>query len=143
MHSNIQFIIYIIILVFSFTISLKKFRRVELSLKFICVLLGLTFITELAAAYMAMRFRENMKVYHLYVPLSLALIALYYNYAIKELRKYYVGYWLSAGGIVAAIFNTQYFQPLQVMNSNITLLTGLCTVMMALISFYKISLSTD
>lgn len=138
MHSNVQFIIYALILVFAFGSSLRKFQSMELSLKFICVLLGFTLITEIVAAYMAVRYRQNMMVYHLYVPVSLALIALYYNYAVKELRKYHVGYWVAAAGILAGILNTRYFRPLQTMNSNITLLTGVCTVMMAMISFYKI-----
>lgn len=110
----------------------------ELSLKFICILLGFTMLTEMLAAYMALRYRQNRMVYHLYAPVSLTMIALYYNYSIKELGKYYAGYFVAVVGIIAAFFNTLYFQPLQVMDSNITLLAGICIVIMVMVAFYKI-----
>lgn len=138
MLANIQFVTYISVLVFSFAVSLRKFRRMEGSLKFICILLGFTMLTEILAAYMAIRYRQNRMVYHLYAPVSLAMIALYYNYSIKELGKYYAGYFVAVAGIIAAFFNTLYFQPLQAMDSNITLLAGVCIVIMAMVAFYKI-----
>lgn len=136
--AKIQFIIYITVLVFAIWISLKRLKGMELSLKFICMLLGYTLITEILAAYMAVRYRQNLMIYHIYPSVSLAFIALYYNYSIKEFRQYKIGYFVAGFGFLAAILNTLYLQPLKVMDSNVTLLAGVLIVMMAILSFYKI-----
>lgn len=138
MNINLQFGIYISILLFAFLASIRHFRKLTRGLKFIAVLLGYTIVTECIAAYMAYKYHQNLIVYHVYVPVSLGFIAFYYHYSFAELKKKGIGYIITVAGIIVALVNSLYLQPVPDFDSNATLFAGLCIIVLSLYCFYRI-----
>jgi len=130
-----QFLVYLAVLFFSFGCSLWYYRRMHTALRIITVLLGFSLLSELASAYMALYEGSNMAWLHMSSPINLALTALYYNYAVRQFRRYHTGYIIGALGIVLAVVNTVYLQPMQVLDSNFMLFSGACIIGMALFTF--------
>lgn len=129
---------YLLLLFLALYCYLRYFRRLTLSLKMLTFYLGATLLSECVAAWLSYRYHNNMPAYHVYSPVSLALVALYYNYSLSAFRKYRVGYYVAAAGIVAAVLNTIYLQHLMELDSYMVLFSGLCTIAMALYAMLHI-----
>ncbi|TAM93712.1 MAG: hypothetical protein EPN39_19425 [Chitinophagaceae bacterium] len=136
MNVTAQFIIYLTVLLFALLCALRRFRQQERSLKIIALWLIVTVISESLAAFMSRYYQNNMPVYHFYAPVSLLLIALYYHYSIPVFQRYHIGYIIGIAGIIAAIINTVFIQPLTSLDSNLMLFSGICITTMALFAFY-------
>lgn len=130
--------VYLLLLLLACIIYLRWFKQMSLPLRIMTVLLLCTLINELIAAWMSRYYHNNMAVYHVYSPVSLAIVALYYNYLLPGFRKYRVGYMVAAFGIAAAVSNTIWLQPLTALDSHMVLLSGLCIISMALYALFYI-----
>lgn len=131
-----QFLVYLAVLFFSFGCSLWYYSHMHTALRILTVLLGLSLVSELISAYMAFYYGNNMAVLHVFSPINLAMTALYFNYAVRRLRKHHTGYLIGAAGILLAVLNTRYLQPLQALDSNFMLFSGACIIGLALFTFY-------
>lgn len=143
MNGYLQFGIYLSVLIFAFGSSMRKFSRLSTALKFIVILLGYTIVTECIALYLAYKYQQNLIVYHIYVPVSLGLIAFYFHFSFQKLRKRGIGYLVTAGGIIVALVNSLYLQPVPNLDSNATLFAGLCIIILSLYCFYRIYLDDN
>lgn len=84
-----------------------------------------------------------MVIYHIYSPLELVLLSLYFNECVASLRKYRAGYIVGAAGIVAAVVNARWFQPTTTMNANFLLLEGTAVVIFCLLSLQQLVLDEE
>jgi hypothetical protein len=103
MDVNTEFYSYWAVVLAAFFISVVSFRKLELPLKFISLLLGYDLLSEMTAHIAAVRFHNNMPVYHVSVPVTALFTSLYYNYSVPAFRRYHVG-WL----IVALLKNVHF-----------------------------------
>lgn len=131
-----QFTVYLAVLFFSFGCGLRYYRRMHTALRILTVLLGFSLVSEMVSGYLAFYQGNNMAVLHVISPVNLAMTALYYNYAVSRFRRYHAGYIIGAVGIVLAIVNTVYLQPIRALDSNFMLFSGACIIGMALYTFY-------
>lgn len=143
MNANTRFYIYIVILLFAFTASLLRVRRLDKAFIYLMLILGLTLLSEVIAHVLAVRKHNNMIVFHFYSPMLLLLAALYYHYSNPIIRRYNTARYVCITGIAAAILNTCYLQPLSSFNTNYILFTGFCIIGMALITFYHYYMNYD
>lgn len=136
MDANKQFIIYICFLTLIFIVGLVRFRHSDTPLRIMTLLMGTTICSEFTGHYTAIHYKNNMPVYHLYAPVLLFLIAMFYNYSLPFFRKKRIGYWVGIAGILLALLDIRFLEPLDTLNTNFMLLTGVCIIAMALYSFY-------
>jgi hypothetical protein len=129
------FHIYLILLALSFSISMIKFKKVDRASKLICLLLGMTLLSEAIGYIVAKYYRNNMPVYHFFNPIELFIVSLYFNASIKTFQKRNIGIYIGIMGVVVSAINTLFFQPLHTLNSYFLLFEGFCIICMSLFSF--------
>lgn len=133
-----RLIMYLAILLFVSVIALRRFRKLELPLRIIAILLSLTFVTEVLASFSSWKWHNNMPVFHVYTLVNLMLTALYFNYLIPAFKKYHIGYFMGGIGVLAGMLNTIYLQDFHRLDSNAILFSGVLIVGMSLVSLYDI-----
>lgn len=138
---TIRLIIYLAILLFALISAIRKYKRLDLSLKWIVFLVGFSLLSETIASLAAWKWKNNMPVYHLYTPVNLFITALFFNDALPLFKKYHIGYYLGGIGILSAILNTLFFQGLREVDTNAILFSGVIIVAMSLCSLYSIYIS--
>jgi hypothetical protein len=131
MDVNTEFYSYWAVVLAAFFISVVSFRKLELPLKFISLLLGYDLLSEMTAHIAAVRFHNNMPVYHVSVPVTALFTSLYYNYSVPAFRRYHVGWLIAAVSILVSVLNTALLQPLDTFNNNAMLFIGCTTIGMA------------
>lgn len=77
-----------------------------------------------------------MPVYHIAAPVHFMLICLYFNSWLPLFRKRKLGLYLGLTGILLAIANTLFLQPIHTLNSYFLLFEGTCIISMSLYAFY-------
>lgn len=130
------FFVYMSVILLAISGSMVNFKSRDNASKMIIFLLGLTFVAESAAYVAAAKFQTNMFVYHIFAPVQLLVLGMYFDNAVFKQRK--VGLMTSIFGIAVAILNTIFLQPFQTLNSNFLLFEGLVIMAMALYAFQKI-----
>jgi hypothetical protein len=119
-------------------IGLAKFGTLRNGAKMIVVLLGCTLLSEYMADLLARRYRNNMVVYHVYAPLHLFLVSLYFNQSISSFKRQHLGWYLGFASIAVGLINSLFFQPIEVLNSYYLLFAGFVIISMSLYAFYRI-----
>lgn len=109
----------------------------------IVILLGCTLISEYMADLLARRYHNNMVVYHVYAPLHLLLVSLYFNQSIPSFKRRRLGWYIGLVGIIVAVINSLFLQPIEVFNSYYLLFAGFLIISMSLYAFYKILENDD
>lgn len=135
MSSKNQLYIYLALLAFTFLFSLYRNKTCEQELKIISILLGLTLLSESIAHWAAVHLHNNNFVYHIFAPLQLFIIALFYQQALPPFGRYKLGWVIGSTGIIIAVLNAIFFQPLKVLNTYFLLFEGLLVIAIALYSF--------
>lgn len=120
-----------------------KFKIIDLPSRILCLLLGLTFISELTAFAAAKKYGNNLPVYAVFSIVQLVLVALYFNFTIDVFSKKNIGLYIGGLGIVVGILNSMFLQPVNTFNSNFLFFEGLCIIAMALFSFFRLLLMND
>lgn len=132
-----RFYLYIITVAFAFIVALWRMKRLNKAFKILTLLIGLTFTAELTAHLLAMKYANNMIVFHIYTPVLLLLVCAYFHHSNPVFRRLNVLKIVSVAGIAAAIANSYYLQPINTFNTNYILFTGFCVIAMSLVSFYR------
>jgi hypothetical protein len=118
--------------------GIYKFKSKDRASKILVVLLCLTLITEFTAYGVAIKYRNNMFVYHLFAPVQLFVVGVYFDTIVKRFRSHRI--WTTIGiiSVVAACVNILFFQSLQMLNSNFLLFEGLVIMALSLYAFQLI-----
>jgi hypothetical protein len=109
--------------------------------KFVALLMPVTLIAEIIAAFSANIWKNNYPVFHIYSPVEFLLISLYFNYTVSLLRKNNVGIILGLAGIPAAILNTFFLEPILTINAYYLLFEGVGIIFYGLCALYEDLLS--
>jgi len=127
----------------SFCCSLYQIRSRELPLKLISAFLGITFLSEVLAAYMEAKYHNNLPVFHFSNPLLFCVLSLYFTRISATVRRYNIGYILCVLAILATSLNTAFLQPIETFNSNYLLFEGLCICVLSLLALYDFENNDD
>jgi hypothetical protein len=134
------FCVYFFLLIAFAVTGILRWRHLSTADKFLAVLAGLTIVDEAIAFLFHEHNRNNMVVYHIYSPLELLLLSLYFNQSVVALRRWNAGIIVGIAGFVAAAVNAMVFQPTTGMNSNFLLLEGTAIIVFCLLSLHQIVL---
>ena len=137
------FATYASVLFFAWIVSILRWKLLSKADRWICLLLLLTIIQESIAYYLQVRFHNNYITYHIYTPIELAVICLYFDRSLKFKRPYRIGLIVAATALVISIINTAFYQPYDKINSYFLLIEGCVVIGFCLLSFYRIIIQDD
>jgi hypothetical protein len=130
--------LYLLLLIVTFGISLFRWKILSQADRWICLLLFLTFVQECAAYLCYKRYGTNLITFHIYTPIELSVIILYFNASLKISKNPLFGVVTTLVCILLAIINIRFFQHLDAFNSYYLLLEGCVVIGLCLLSFYKL-----
>jgi hypothetical protein len=142
MSPLLQSILYLLVLTGTTFVAVARFNRLPRSLRIFTLFLIVTLLAELLAIYFDIRFHNNMPVYHFYAPVMLGILTSYFSEQLEMLKKKGLGFVIVIGGIIGAVANAYYWQPLKEWNANMVLFCGLCIIGMCLLYYRKLFLET-
>ncbi|MEO6832754.1 MAG: hypothetical protein ABI378_09735 [Chitinophagaceae bacterium] len=134
---------YIILLLSACICSWIRWPILKKADRWICLLLSLTVIEESLAEYFKIYFRNNSVIYHIYTPIELFIICIYFDLSLKITKPYRLAFLIGIPGIIVSAFITIYIQPYYKFNSYFLLIEGLVIVSLCLLAFYKLLLRED
>lgn len=143
MLTQIQVFTYLALLTLSLLIGLRKYKILDTPSRIIVILLLVTLISESLSYVLAVKYSNNMPLYHFFNPIELSIIAIYYNYSIKTFRKRNIGYIIAIIGTTGSILNSIFLQPIDTLNSYFLLFEGLLIIFMSLYSYIEIFRDID
>lgn len=81
-----------------------------------------------------------MLLYHVYSPIELLIICLYFNEKIQSLKRFHIGIAIGVLGFIIASINIIFVQPYNTINSIFLVYEGFCVIALSLYSFYRLAL---
>src|SRR5690606_22765624 len=87
MDARSRFFIYLVVLTLALFGGVYKLKRRDRASKVLVVLLCLTLVSELTAHWAAIKYRNNMFVYHFFSPVQLILLGVYFDNVVWTLVK--------------------------------------------------------
>lgn len=136
------FFIYLGVIAIAILAGFYKLRMKDTASKILLALLCVTLLSEITTHWAALKYHNNMFVYHFFSPVQLIIICTYFDNILLKFKKRRVGVVIGVLAAIAAGLNTMYFQSLNILNSNFLLLEGLIIMALALYTFQLI-LSND
>lgn len=137
MDPNTRNNIYLAVLLFAVLVGIWRLKGKDYSYKILVGLLCVTFISEFTAYWAAIKIQNNMFVYHFFAPIQLIILGKYFD-GISQDKKQNIGITIGIIGVIIAVINTVYFQPLKILNSNFLLFEGLVIMGLSLYTFQGI-----
>lgn len=129
-----------ILLIMAIALAMVSFLRYRKRIKdpfgIIGIYLAFTLISEGIAFYMAVVFKNNLPVFHIFSPILFLLLAWYMDRVSPTIQKLRVAWILGSGAVIISSLNTWLFQPLFSFNSNYLLLEGLFVCILGFIALY-------
>jgi hypothetical protein len=140
---ELTYLIYLIIIVLACIIALFRIKFVNKADGYILFLLNLTFISESIGKFLTIKYHDNTIVYQIFSPLEFFLIASYYNECIPFLKRNYIGRIVGIIGLLFAIFNMVFWQPINTYNSNFFVFEGLLVLILSLFSYFPLLIKEE
>ncbi len=137
MSNDTELYIDLAIVATSFISGVCRFKRLDTAGKLLLLLLAAMFFDEVVAHIYALKYHNNIRVYNIYSIIEFAIMALYFNYSVDAFRKKGVGYYILVAGLIFAIVNYSFIQPINTFNSFYLFFEGFTVVTLALIAFYR------
>lgn len=103
------------------------------------LLLG-NIIVELTAVYFMKVYKNNMYVYNVFSPIELFLVVLYFQKRIDWLQRRKMGVYIGIIGVVFAVCNIVFLQPIHTINSIFLLFEGFIIISLCVFSYYQLML---
>lgn len=117
--------------------AIFRYKTVDKSTRYICMLIWLGILTETIAYFSVIKFKTNLPVYSISSILEFAIISFYFSRSIAYLRKRNIGAIAALTGLLAGILNILFFQPLYTLNSNFVFFESIVVVCFSLYAIYK------
>jgi hypothetical protein len=134
---NLRFIIYLLIILTAFIIGMVRFKRLAIPFKFLAVLVGLSFLSELGTRVMAYQTGSSMPIYHVICVVHFVLFSLIYHCLLETKVIKTAALWLMLPFIGFAIFNLLKLQPITSFPSNSILISQALYIVYALALFLQ------
>lgn len=140
---NIPYAFYLGIILASLICGLLRIKRIDTASKYIIILLACTLVSEYLASLFTRKYNNNMPVYHVYAPVQLFIVCLYFNYSIGKFRQRHIGWYIGVASCIISILNTVFIQHMDTLNSHYLLFTGFVIISMSMYAFYEILENDD
>ncbi len=128
---------YFTVLIGAVIIGSINYKNIDTPLRITLFYLIVTALAETVAFYCAKELKNNLLVYHIYNPIQLAILSLFYNSIIHTFKRYRVGYSIAIAGLVLSIINALFFQnPLSSLNTYFLVAESIIIVGLSLYYFY-------
>jgi len=138
MDTNSRYYLFLLVLMSAVIVGLYNLRQKDKPVKIMVLLLCITLASELTAYWAAVKFQNNMFVYHIFAPVQLLILAKYFDEIEPYLKKQKVGIIVGIVGILGTIINTYFYQSINTLNSNFLLFEGLIIMGLSLYTFRRI-----
>ncbi len=138
MFTDIYSIFYYSVLIVAAAISLLKFRKVEKSFKWVCLLLVLTLISELIAKYFSIHRQPNGIVYVIFTPVEYFMYTMIYQAFFDDKKWTRILGMSAAGLLVLEVVNTVFIQPVNESPTNIINIESVLLVILSLKLFISL-----
>ncbi len=135
MDTNIQFVIYLTAITLSLFIGLLRHKQIDYPSKVLVLLLAVTLISETTSIYVGWKYNNNMPVFHIFSPIELFIISIYFNRSIDYFSKHNIGIYIGLTGLFLSTLNTVFIQDIKTLNSYFLLFEGFCIIFMSLFSY--------
>ena len=136
--SYIQFSnFYLPLLFIAAAIALFYWRILSLADRWMSILLIVTIIQECISRFLAFQ-GNNFITFHIYTPIELFLISIYFDRSISFKRPYRVGIIVGVAGIILAAINTIFFQSVKGINSYFLIFEACVILSFCMLSFYRL-----
>lgn len=137
------FQLYVPLLFITFCIAVVQWKKLSKADRWICLLLIISFIQECVARYYHVKYRNNFPTFHVYTPIELSIIIIYFNSSIGFIKHRY--FELSTFAIcgILGFLNTRYIQSLYQFNSYYLLFEGCVVIGLCMLSFYRLLIRED
>lgn len=110
--------------------------------KLITLLIAVSFVQEILAWTFEFLYGSNLNTYYVYSPLELMAISMYFEFSVPKVRKYHIGIWVSAIGIVTSVICSVFLNANDLFSVFI-LVEGVAIILFCLYSFYAILMRED
>lgn len=126
-------IYFIILAIYVLTLWVRR-KELSSAEKWLLWLAPFTLSAELICNFMARRFGNNMPVFHVYTALELFFLSHFFNEAAPTLKRYHAGKWLAFSGLLLAVLDVIFWQPLFTMNSVVLIFESFAVCVCCLIT---------
>jgi hypothetical protein len=123
--------------------TLFRWRLLSIADRWIAVLILATLTQEFAAAYLALYYSKNLWTFHVYTPIEVGIICMYFDRSMRFRKPYLYGGIIAAFSILLSGLNTWKLQPINTFNSYFLLYEGCLVIVFCLLSFYKLLIRDD
>ncbi|RYE24969.1 MAG: hypothetical protein EOP51_05660 [Sphingobacteriales bacterium] len=137
-------IIYQSILLTGSVTGLIHFKKMDKASKVLVFFIVSTFVAELAATFFALKYHNNIFIFHIYNPIQILLLSLYFNFSIEKFHKNNLGLIIGVLAASFSVINSLFIQDVfTTFNSNILIVASFLVIAMCLYSFYDLLLGDD
>jgi len=127
----------------SLIVALIRFPKRDAASKTLVPLLAATLLSECTAWFFTKNYGNNMPVYHIYAPVQLFIVTMYFNKSIDTFRRNNFGLYIGLLSIILAVLNTLFLQPINTLNSYYLIYSGFVIISLCNYSFYRILENDD
>lgn len=138
-----SFVISTLIIVAALTVASARWRVLSRADCAVWLLLLLSVIQEIVAYYLEVKYKNNLISYHIYTPVEYAVVVIYFYSSVPNRRFPAFGILLVSIGAALSIANSCSLQSLSAYNSYFLLFEACIIILLALRSFYHLSLNDD
>lgn len=130
-------LIYIILLILVSLLSFRNTGGNDTTIKHLRTYAIVTTITEIIAFLLYYTKGNNVIIYHIYSPIQLLILSVYYNQAISFFKQKRIGYVIGVSGLFISLINSLFIQqPPSSLNSYFIVIEALLVISMTLCYFY-------
>lgn len=140
MSGDIQLGLTLTVVATSCLCGLYRYRDLDIAARLIVFLLFAVFTVELVAHWFAKRYHNNLGVYNTFGLIEISLIILYFGYSNNFFGNKWIVYGLLVFGIALGFVNFAFFESFTKLNSVYLFFEGFTTIVLALVSFYRMLL---
>ncbi len=136
-------VIYLLVLCLAAIATLSRWRLLSSADRWIPVLILATLTQECIAYVMSRVFGNNYPSYHVYTPIEVAIICMYFDRSMRFRSPYVIGGSIAGFSVLLSVFITWKLQPMNTYNSYFLLYEGCLVIVFCLLSFYKLLIRDD
>ena len=139
----LKFLIYYCLLLVAACAGAVRFRRLSFPDKIIALVTIMALVNEILSLVAEKVFHNNLPLYHIFCPIELLLISLYFDRSIHFFSHNRIAFAIGITAVPLSILNTIFVQKIRTINSYFLLLEGLIIIMFCLISLHQILMEEE
>ena len=140
MSSSLILTLYFVILSTATISGLARWKKLDKGSRIIVLLLCCTIIFESTSLLFIRAFNNNRPILHIFSPIELLIICIYFNETIELLKKYRLGWWFGFLGLSVGLATSIFLQSIWNVNSIFLIFEAFAIILLCIFSFYQLLL---